>query len=177
MASLKVVTQAQIGSTSETAAAADTTSGVGLNGRLQRIAQRITSLIAALPTALGSSGGLKVESLPGTSGGCWVYHVVAAATTNTANIKSTPGQVFGVNVFNKADYPIYVKLHNTSGTPTAGSGVVFTVGVQAGLSGIVPLPLGIEFSTGIGISIVKGILDNDTTVLVAQDCVVDVSYK
>lgn len=50
------------GSLTETAPANDTASS-GLNGRLQRIAQRISSLIALLPTALGGSGGLKVESV------------------------------------------------------------------------------------------------------------------
>jgi hypothetical protein len=34
-----------------------------LNGRLQRIAQRLTSTIALLPTALGAGGGLKTEPL------------------------------------------------------------------------------------------------------------------
>lgn len=41
-----------IGAVTETAPASDTASS-GLNGRLQRIAQRITSLIALIPTSLG----------------------------------------------------------------------------------------------------------------------------
>lgn len=49
-----------IGSLTETAPTTDTASS-GLNGRLQRIAQRITSLIALLPAALGAGGGLKVD--------------------------------------------------------------------------------------------------------------------
>lgn len=48
------------GSLTETAPATDTASS-GLNGRLQRIAQRLTSLIAILPAALGAGGGLKVD--------------------------------------------------------------------------------------------------------------------
>jgi lysophospholipase L1-like esterase len=48
------------GSLTETAPATDIASS-GLNGRLQRIAQRITSLIALLPTALDGSGFLKVH--------------------------------------------------------------------------------------------------------------------
>lgn len=44
---------ASIGSLTETAPASDTASS-GLNGRLQRIAQRITSLIALFPTSLGA---------------------------------------------------------------------------------------------------------------------------
>lgn len=42
------------GAVTETAPATDTASS-GLNGRLQRIAQRVTSLIGLLPTALGSA--------------------------------------------------------------------------------------------------------------------------
>lgn len=48
------------GSLTETAPATDTASS-GLNGRLQRIAQRLTSLIALLPAALGVGGGLKID--------------------------------------------------------------------------------------------------------------------
>lgn len=49
-----------LGVSTETAPASDTAAS-GLNGRLQRIAQRITSLIALLPAALGAGGGLKVD--------------------------------------------------------------------------------------------------------------------
>src|SRR3569832_942792 len=50
---------AKLGALTETAPASDTASS-GLNGRLQRIAQRITSLIALLPAALTGSGNFKV---------------------------------------------------------------------------------------------------------------------
>lgn len=49
-----------LGILTETAPGTDTASS-GLNGRLQRIAQRLTSLIALLPTSLGAGGGLKVD--------------------------------------------------------------------------------------------------------------------
>jgi hypothetical protein len=48
------------GSLTETAPATDTASS-GLNGRLQRIAQRITSLIALIPAALTGNGNFKVS--------------------------------------------------------------------------------------------------------------------
>lgn len=50
-----------LGAIGETAPASDTASS-GLNGRLQRIAQRLTSLIALLPTALTAAGALKEGS-------------------------------------------------------------------------------------------------------------------
>lgn len=48
------------GALTETPPATDTASS-GLNGRLQRVAQRLTSMIALLPVALGAGGGLKVD--------------------------------------------------------------------------------------------------------------------
>lgn len=124
-----------------------------------------------------SSGTVTANPAPATSGGCSTYHAVAAASTNTANIKASAGQVYGVDVFNNTTYPVYVKFHNTAGTPTAGSGVVRTFGVQAGVRGRAEFPVGLAFGTGIGISIVKNVADNDTTAVAASDCVVDVDYK
>lgn len=106
------------------------------------------------------------------------YHAVAAATTNAASIKGSAGIVFGWTIFNNAAYPVYVKFHNLATTPTAGTGVVHTIGVQAGTAAP-PLAVesGIGFSTGIGISIVKGITDADATAVALSDCVVDIKYK
>lgn len=78
-----------IGALTETAPATDTASS-GLNGRLQRIAQRLSSLIALLPTALGANGGLKVE---GVSSGTVIpvslsASSIAAATPFLANALS-----------------------------------------------------------------------------------------
>ncbi|MGZ8924561.1 MAG: hypothetical protein ACXW2E_01630 [Nitrososphaeraceae archaeon] len=51
--------QDKLGIVTETSPGTDTASS-GLNGRLQRIAQRLTSLIALLPTSLTGSGNYKV---------------------------------------------------------------------------------------------------------------------
>jgi hypothetical protein len=69
--------QGKLGALAETAPTTDTASS-GLNGRLQRIAQRITSLIALIPTSLGQktkAGSLAVtlasdqDALPITDNG------------------------------------------------------------------------------------------------------------
>lgn len=61
--------KAAIGALTETAPASDTASS-GLNGRLQRIAQRLTSLIGLLPSARGPQAGASslstVEAVPTT---------------------------------------------------------------------------------------------------------------
>lgn len=57
---LTALEEGLFGALTETAPASDTASS-GLNGRLQRIAQRISSLIALIPTALGQ--GTMAQSL------------------------------------------------------------------------------------------------------------------
>lgn len=59
-AATEATLDARTGALTETAPASDTASS-GINGRLQRIAQRLSSMIALLPTALGAGGGLKVD--------------------------------------------------------------------------------------------------------------------
>ena len=119
----------------------------------------------------------RIVLVPGTlPQGCSIYHKVSAASTNAANVKATPGQIYGWRIFNNGGYPVYVKLHNSAGTPTAGAGVVQTIGVQAGLSDAVFLPIGLAFATGIAVSIVKNIADSDATAVALNDCVVDLFY-
>lgn len=74
-------TSTQAGSLTETAPATDTASS-GLNGRLQRISQRLTSLIALLPTSLGSGGGMKVDG-SGTALPVTVSGVATAANQSS----------------------------------------------------------------------------------------------
>jgi hypothetical protein len=105
----------KVGSLTETAPATDTASS-GLNGRLQRIAQRITSLIALLPAALTGSGNFKVslqesnatQAVSGTvtanQGGTWTVQ-----PGNTAN--TTAWKVDGSAV-----------TQPVSGTVTANAG-------------------------------------------------------
>lgn len=119
----------------------------------------------------------RIVLVPGTlPQGCLIYHKVSAASTNAASAKAAPGNVYGWRIYNNAGAPRYVKLHNTAGTPTPGAGVAQTIGIQAGQSDDYFLPVGIAFSTGIGISIVAGIADSDATAVALNDCVVDLFY-
>jgi hypothetical protein len=68
-----------MGAVTEAAPASDTASS-GLNGRLQRIAQRITSLIALVPAALTGSGNFKTSIAESTA----TVTVAGAKTNNNA---------------------------------------------------------------------------------------------
>lgn len=78
--------KAQLGAIAETAPTTDIASS-GLNGRLQRVAQRITSLIALLPAALGTGGGLKVDG----SGTALPVSGTLTANAGTGNFATVPG--------------------------------------------------------------------------------------
>lgn len=121
-----------------------------------------------LPTAL----------YPVTVGGGADYHKVSAGSTNAASIKATPGQVYGVQGFSLAAYPVYVKLYDKVAAPNpAADTPVRTIALQAGVRCDDDIVNGLAFALGIGIAIVKGIADNDNTAVLANDCVVDVDYK
>jgi hypothetical protein len=77
--------QGKLGSLTETAPASDTASS-GLNGRLQRVAQRVTSLIGLFPAALGANGGLKVDIVGGSSSGTQYTEDAAAAADPIGNM-------------------------------------------------------------------------------------------
>lgn len=79
------LTNTNLGGVTETAPATDTASS-GLNGRLQRIAQRLTSLIAQLPATLGiKTSALSLSVAPSSDG----TFLVAGATATRTNQSGT----------------------------------------------------------------------------------------
>lgn len=105
-------------------------------------------------------------------------HLIAAATDNATSIKAAAGTLKSVHVFNVSDVPVYVKFHNTAAVPTAGAGVVLTVGVQAGTQREFVLPDGGKaFTTGIGMTVVAGIPDNSTGAVGAASAAIEVCYE
>lgn len=135
-------------------------------GNLYEQVQGAWLLIGNLPT---SGGGTEMPSL--------TYHKVAAASTNAANIKAVAGTVTGWKIYNDTEYPIYVKLFDKNTVPIPGTDTPKqTIGIDAGV-GEVTNSAGFIYTTGIGIAITKGILDNDPTPVAAGDCVVDIFYQ
>lgn len=113
-ATVSLTTSTITGAVTETAPATDTASS-GLNGRLQRIAQRITSFIALFPAALGSNGGLKVDIVGG--GGSGGTAIADEATFTPASTSFTPtGGIF----------------NTTPDTLTTGKGGAFAMSAARG---------------------------------------------
>jgi hypothetical protein len=96
-------TPAQVGVVTETAPATDTASS-GLNGRLQRIAQRLTSLIAQIPASLGiKTAALSLSVAPASDG---VFAVSATGVTyidsSVTNATGSSQQLLAANTARKA---------------------------------------------------------------------------
>jgi len=142
----------------------------------------VTQATAAnLNATVVGTGTFAVQNTPvvPTSGGASIYHAVSAGSTNAVNLKASAGQVYGWSIFNNAGYPVYIKLFNNTNTPPVPGTdtVVKTIGCQAGVSVEGSIEAGLPFSVGIGIAIVKGIADANSTAVLASDCVVDIYYK
>jgi hypothetical protein len=102
------------------------------------------------------------------------FHLVAADGLNPSLIQAAPGSVSSYKITNNAGYQVFVKLHDGATVPIPGVGVVYTIGAQASLQ--ISDAVLVEFVNGIGLTITKGVLDNDTTPVLAGDCVVDITY-
>lgn len=104
-----------IGSLTETAPTTDTASS-GLNGRLQRISQRLTSLIGLLPAALGAGGGLKVD-------GSGTALPVSAASLPLPSGAATESTLSGVLTTSDFDTKTGSLTETAPASDTASSGI------------------------------------------------------
>ena len=122
-----------IGIVTESAPATDTASS-GLNGRLQRIAQRITSLIALLPTAL-VNGALQSYAL-GSPTNVASQVTVTNASTSIVAARATRSSVLLVN-----NQTVAVYIDPTGGTAATthfrlDPGASITLTVTTAVTGI-----------------------------------------
>lgn len=125
--------EALTGIVTETAPATDTASS-GLNGRLQRIAQRLTTLIGTtLTTAFASATNVST----------------AAYATNLV-IKGSAGTLYGFSGYNSKATAQFIQIHDAASLPadTAVPKVVFTVPAVSNFA-IDFGPRGRAFATGI----------------------------
>lgn len=161
----------EIGIVTEAAPATDTASS-GLNGRLQRIAQRLTSLIAQIPAALGrttASGSLSVTLASDNGPNSTSRLLSSAGTTNATSVKGSAGSLYKIVGNNTVAAKKYLKFYNKATAPTVGSDTpVLTIVLLASAAFDFDIPAE-YFSTGIGYAITGAAADADTTAIGAGD--------
>lgn len=159
----------------------DTASAVPvvLQGGSSTVSGTVTANIGTGSLAAGTNaiGDVGLQYRANATGAATPRHVVAAASTNAANVKNAAGRLLGYQFINNATAVRYVKFHNSASAPTAGAGVFMTVGIPPnGGKAEVATDGGIGFSAGIGITIVTGAADSDATAVAANDVVGDFWY-
>jgi hypothetical protein len=103
--------EAQIGAVTETAPASDTASS-GLNGRLQRVCQNITSLIAAL------AAGISVRFSARSARGRQVTTITSSTAETTIITAGSTGvfrDLFGLFVTNTSASPCTLQFRDSTG--------------------------------------------------------------
>ena len=151
-----------IGAVTETAPASDTASS-GLNGRLQRIAQRLTSLIALLPASLGQT--TKTASLsvaiasdqspiptvpaPSSSSTNALSNAATSAAAASLVVKSSAGRLYGFSGYNGSGSAQFIQIHNATAVPSDTTVPVISFTVPASSNWSYDFPQGKYFSTGI----------------------------
>jgi hypothetical protein len=117
-------------------------------------------------TALIGDVGVQYRT---TASGASATHLVAAASANPTLVKASAGKVLGWFFANTTAAWVYVKLHNQATAPTAGTGVVRTIGIPPnGISEFFSEGGAFTFATGIGLTTVTGAADADATAVAAN---------
>src|SRR6266404_3361266 len=101
------------------------------------------------------------------NGGWTPYKLISAATVNNTLVKNAAGAIGFIQVGNNAATVAYLKLYNKATAPVAGADVPVQTymipGNTAGAGLSLPIPAGLVFSAGIGLSLSTGIADTDNT--------------
>lgn len=155
-----------IGTLTESAPASDTASS-GLNGRLQRIAQRLTTLIgtalSAVLTASAASGGVAST-----------YRLLASVGTSgdAAFAKASAGRIYSIQGYNAATGVRYLKIYNKASAPTVGTDTpVKTLALPPQAAFAFDFPVGYYLATGIGIGLTIDAADASVAFVAAGDIV------
>jgi len=124
-----------------------------------------------------------VMGLDGQQQDGWTPHrLVSAASNNATNVKASAGQIGFIWCVNLNAAIRYLKLYNKASAPAPASDnalLVATLPIPASVTGagfMIPIPAGVNFSTGIGYAMVTGASDTDNTSVAASEIFLWLGY-
>ena len=138
---------------------------------------KVTQGADGTATDVSSSAPLPTALHAATTGGLSMHSITSAASTNATNVKASAGKLHGWVITNKAASNLWVKIYNTAGTPTAGSGTpVIRLMIPTGGGQTFNSDIGITFGTGIGYTTVTTAPDSGSTSVAADDLQINLFY-
>ena len=109
-----------------------------------------------------------------------VVRIVAAdAAGDATEIEPNPCVLRAMRLFNGGDVACHAKAHDVAGVPVVGvAPVAYSVSAQAGTNNPDPRVSagGMAFATGLSVSLVTGIADDDDTGVEAGKAILEVEY-
>lgn len=151
--------------TDNTAFTAGTTAGLNL---LAVFNDGISNLTATNAGAVRCTVNRILMSSPSAAanGGATPFTLVTSNTTNQNTVKSSAGQIYGIQAVNIGAPIGYLKIFDKATAPTLGTdSPVFNLPIPGNTSGagaVVPFPVGTRFANGIQIAVTAGIALLDT---------------
>lgn len=132
-----------------------------------------TGSLAAGTNAIGDVG---TQYRGNATGAASVAHLVSAASTNATVVKASAGRLLGWQLQNTTASIVYLKLHNTSTTPTAGASVYMAIAIPANGRTDFRLDGGIAFTNGIAFTTVTTSPDSGSTAVTLGSIVGSLFY-
>ena len=127
------------------------------------------------------NNALKSQLTPAASGGLTSFSDSIDATTNATLVKNSPGQIYGIEIFNNAANIGYLKFYDSASLPTPGAGTpavrMMVPGNATGAGVVRSYENGMNFVNGIAYTFVAGIDDSDATPVSAAEFLVNIYYK
>lgn len=123
-----------------------------------------------------------ISPRPNTTGsnGTAPYKLISLASTNANVVKASGGNLYSIVAIGLTSTVRFLKFYNKATAPTVGTDIpVMTIPVPANTQGAgisIPFSMGVNFPLGIAIAITAGSANNDTTVIAANDVLINLTY-
>ena len=135
--------------------------------------------VANIPTVALSTPA-PVYSNPLTNAGSYAFKgkLISAATVNATSLKNSAANIGKITAENVSASIRYLKLYDKASAPTVGTDTPFhTFVLPANSQRVLDFPQGLRLTTGFALAITGALADTDTTVIAANDVVINYEYN
>lgn len=138
---------------------------------LQPTAANLNATIAALPAGTNLAADVGIQNRANATGAASITSVLSPATAATATIKASAGRLLGWQFLNSAAAFRSVKVFNATAPTLGTTAAIFEIDIPAGAAVSFNIPGGLGFATAMTYIVTagKGLTNNDSTGLVAND--------